>query len=91
MYKETFLMPQTWDEFIEAAILHCIAILGAKYTKAMRKKVKQDGRFAYNGFSYYKDGKIKFCSAFTGIETDFMKDLSIEQMFLFFYMDNISK
>ena len=91
MYRETFLMPQTWDEFIEATILHCVAILGAKYTKAIRKKAKQDGRFAYNGFSYYKKGEIKFCSPFTGIETDFMKDLSIEKMFLFFYMDNILK
>lgn len=91
MYRETFLIPQTWDEFVEATILHCIAILGAKYTKAIRKKAKQDGYFAYNGFSYYKNGQIKCCSPFTGIETDFMKDLSLEKMFLFFYMENISK
>lgn len=91
MYRETLLMPQTWDEFIEATILQCVAILGAKYTKAIRAKAKRDGYFAYNGFSYSKKGEIKFCHIFTGIETDFMKDLSIEQMYLFFYMENISK
>lgn len=91
MYKEYLLFPQTWDEFVEATILHCVAILGAKYTKAMRKKVKKDRCFCYNGFSYYENGTINFCTPFTGIEKDFKKDLSIEQMFLFFYMENISK
>lgn len=90
MNKKTLKIPENWDEFVEMTILKDLKIMGKKYIDFTRKCIKRDGKFYYNGIVYKKDGSLTFKN-FIGCETDFRKDLSIEQMFLFFYMENISK
>lgn len=90
MNNKLLKIPENWDEFLEMTILKELKIMGKKYVDFTRKCIKRDGGFYYNGVVYKKDGSLIFKN-FRGFETDFRKDLSIEQMYLFFYMENISK
>ena len=90
MNKKIFKIPQTWDELVEMTVLKELKICGKDYVDVYRKRIKRDKGFYYNGVVYRQDGSLTFKN-FVGCETVFRKDLSLEQMYLFFYIENISK